>query len=284
MRDKPISDLRRRMIADMTVRSFSDKTQHDYIRHIETFARFLGRSPDTANGHDIRRFQLAQVEQGAQPPKMNTQASALRFFFTITLGRADLAHQLARTHYPRKLPRVLAREQVARLIEAAPGPGLKYKTALSIAYGAGLRGGEDNGPSARGYAVMGAIVRNPLHSRPLRLRAGNGSSCPKADLASCMEVGWDTRPSPQRTSPEGPGPGATGLRSNVRRHPVADRPTAGTTHASMRGALRSDVTGRTRERGVPRCVFMHTNEVQPAGWTTSCARETRFTLGSLMST
>jgi site-specific recombinase XerD len=122
MRNKPISDLRRRMIADMMVRSFSDKTQHDYIRHIETFARFLGRSPDTASGDDIRRFQLAQVEQGAQPPKMNTQASALRFFFTITLGRADLAYQLARTHYPRKLPRVLAREQVARLIEAAPGP------------------------------------------------------------------------------------------------------------------------------------------------------------------
>src|SRR5262245_37064538 len=130
MRDKPISDLRRRMIADMTVRSFSDKTQHDYIRHIETFARFLGRSPDTASGEDIRRFQLAQVEQGAQPPKMNTQASALRFFLTITLGRADLAHQLARTHYPRKLPRVLAREQVARLIEAAPGPGLRCCWAM----------------------------------------------------------------------------------------------------------------------------------------------------------
>jgi hypothetical protein len=142
MSDKPISDLRRRMIADMTIRSFSDKTQHEYIRHIETFAGFLGRSPDTTSGDDIRRFQLAQVEQGAQPPKMNTQASALRFFFTITLGRADLAHQLARTHYPRKLPRVLAAEQVARLIEAAPGPGLKYKSALSIAYGAGLRGGE----------------------------------------------------------------------------------------------------------------------------------------------
>ena len=142
MRDKPISDLRRRMIADMTVRSFSDKTQYDYLRHIETFARFLGRSPDTVSGDDIRRFQLTQVEQGAQPPKMNSQASALRFFLTITLGRAELAHQLARTHYPRKLPRVLAAEQVARLIEAAPGPGLKYKTALSIAYGAGLRGGE----------------------------------------------------------------------------------------------------------------------------------------------
>src|SRR5208282_3797868 len=142
MSDKPISDLRRRMIADMTVRSFSDKTQHDYIRHIETFARFLGRSPDTATGDDIRRFQFAQVEQGAQPPKMNSQASALRFLFTVTLGRADLAHQLARTHYPRKLPRVLAPDDVARLLEAAPGPGLKHKAALSIAYGAGLRGCE----------------------------------------------------------------------------------------------------------------------------------------------
>jgi integrase/recombinase XerD len=127
MSDKPISDLRRRMIADMTTRSFSDKTQRDYIRHIEAFASFLGRSPGTATGDDIRRFQLAQVEQGAQPPKMNGQASALRFFLTVTLGRADLAHQLARTHYPRKLPRILTPDQVGQLIEAAPGPGLKYR-------------------------------------------------------------------------------------------------------------------------------------------------------------
>jgi integrase/recombinase XerD len=142
MSDKPISDLRARMIADMTIRTFSEKTQRGYIRYVEAFASFLGRSPDTATGDDIRRFQFAQVEQGAQPSQMNGQASALRFFFIITLGRADLAHQLARTHYPRKLPRVLAPDEVARLIEAAPGPGLKHKAALSIAYGAGLRGGE----------------------------------------------------------------------------------------------------------------------------------------------
>ncbi len=142
MPDKPVSDLRRRMLADMTIRSFSDKTRHDYVRHVEALAVFLGRSPDTATGDDLRRFQLHQVEQGTQPPKLNSQASALRFFFTITLGRADIAHQLARAHYPRKLPRVLTPEEVARLLEAAPGPGLKYKAALSVAYGAGLRGGE----------------------------------------------------------------------------------------------------------------------------------------------
>jgi site-specific recombinase XerD len=73
---------------------------------------------------------------------MNTQVSALRFFFGKTLGRLDLAHQLSRVDYPRKLPRVLPMNDVTRLLEAAPGPGLKYKAALSIAYGAGLRGGE----------------------------------------------------------------------------------------------------------------------------------------------
>jgi integrase/recombinase XerD len=138
----PTSDLRRRMLQDMTNRNFGDKTQRDYIRHIETFAKFLGRAPDTATGDDIRRFQSEQIADGAQPPKMNTQASALRFFFTVTLGRVDLAHQLARTNYPRKLPRILTPDEVGRLLEAAPGPGLKYKAALGIAYGAGLRGGE----------------------------------------------------------------------------------------------------------------------------------------------
>lgn len=142
MPDNPISDLRRRMLADMTIRSFGDKTRHDYIRHVEKLTAFLGRSPDTATGDDLRRFQQHQVEQGAQPPKLNSQASALRFFFTVTLGRTDLTSQLARTHYPRKLPRILSPDEVLRLLEAAPGPGLKDKAALSVAYGAGLRGGE----------------------------------------------------------------------------------------------------------------------------------------------
>ena len=70
---------------------------------------------------------------------MNSSAVALRFLLTVTLGRANLAAQLTRVHYPRRLPRVLSCEEVGRLIEAAPGPGLKYNAALSVAYGAGLR-------------------------------------------------------------------------------------------------------------------------------------------------
>ena len=129
--EKPISDLRRRMLQDMTNRNFGDKTKHDYIRQVEALAKFLDRSPDTVTGDELRRFQADQIARGAQPPKMNSQASALRFFFTITLGRPDLANQLARTHYPRTLPRVLSPEDVGRLLDAALGPGLKYKAALA---------------------------------------------------------------------------------------------------------------------------------------------------------
>ncbi len=130
MSEKPISDLRRRMLEDMAVRKFGDKTRHDYIRHVEAFARFLGRSPDTATAEDVRRFQVHLTESGVQPPTLNSSASALRFFFGTTLDRAELARHLARVHYPRKLPRVLSPEEVGRLLEAAPGPGLKYKAAL----------------------------------------------------------------------------------------------------------------------------------------------------------
>jgi len=55
----------------------------------------------------------------------------------VTLERPDLVRHLTFVHEPRKLPIVLSPEEVARLLEAAPG--VKYKAALSVAYGAGLR-------------------------------------------------------------------------------------------------------------------------------------------------
>jgi hypothetical protein len=67
MSDQPISDLRRRMLQDMAVRQFGEKTQHDYIRHVEAFARFLGRSPETVTVDDLRRFQFPPRLVAAMP-------------------------------------------------------------------------------------------------------------------------------------------------------------------------------------------------------------------------
>src|SRR5947199_6434915 len=137
MSDKPTSPLRQRMIEDMSVRNFVEKTRNDYIRHVKTFTVFLGRSPDTATAEDLRRFQLHQTQTGVRAPTINGSVAALRFFFTVTLGRANVARHLTLVREPRKMPLVLSLDEIARLLEAAPGP--KYKAALSAAYSAGLR-------------------------------------------------------------------------------------------------------------------------------------------------
>ena len=135
--DRPITPLRQRMLDDMLMRGLGPHTQQDYIRHVRRLAAFLGRPPDTATAEDLRRFQLYQHENGLGASTINGAVSALRFLFTVTLKRPDLARGLVITRNPRKLPDVLSVEEAARLLEAAHG--IKYKAALGVAYGAGLR-------------------------------------------------------------------------------------------------------------------------------------------------
>jgi integrase/recombinase XerD len=137
MTDKSISPLRQRMIEDMTARHFAEKAQTDYIRYVKNFTAFLGRSPDTATGEDLRLFQLHLAKTHVSPGRINATVVALRFFFRVTLERDDLVRRLILVREPRRAPIVLSAEEVTRLLVAAPG--VKYKAALSVAYGAGLR-------------------------------------------------------------------------------------------------------------------------------------------------
>jgi integrase/recombinase XerD len=137
MTQEPVSPLRRRMIEDMTIRQLGERTKADYVRVVREFAVFLGRSPDLAEPEDLRRYQLHLATEGASPAKMNAAVSALRFFFKVTLARPEFGERLARVGVPDRLPVVLSPEEVALLLHCAPS--LKYKAALSVAYGCGLR-------------------------------------------------------------------------------------------------------------------------------------------------
>jgi len=121
---RPISPLRARMIEDMTVRRFKDDTRRDYIRQVRAFAAFIGRSPDTATAEELRRFQLHQTQSGMHPPSINSAVSALRFFFTVTLDRPDLASRLTVVPYPRRIPTVLS---VDEMTLAAGGIGAEVQ-------------------------------------------------------------------------------------------------------------------------------------------------------------
>ena len=134
--------LRERMIEDMRIRGLGEKSQQAHIRAVKDFAAFLGRSPDTATPEELRAYQLHMTDAEVTPSVYNARITALRFFFSMTCGRDEMKRHMQFRNAPRKLPAVLSVEEVSDLLPVAPGPGLKYRAALSISYGAGLRASE----------------------------------------------------------------------------------------------------------------------------------------------
>jgi integrase/recombinase XerD len=142
MTNEKMTPLRERMMEDMRIRGMGDKAQKSHIRAIKDFAKFLERSPDTATPDDLRSYQLHMSDTGVTPSTFNTRIVALRFFFGMTCGREEMKRFMQFRTQPRKLPIVFSVEEVSDILMATPGPGLKYRAALSISYGAGLRASE----------------------------------------------------------------------------------------------------------------------------------------------
>jgi len=159
-----VSPLRRRMIEDMTVRNLSPATQRSYVHAVTKFSRFFGRSPDRLDLEDVRTFQVHLVAGGMSWPALNQTVCALRFFYGVTLGQANLPERIPHAREPQKLPVVLGADEVVRFLEAVAG--LKHRAALTTAYAAGLRVSE----------VVSLKVANIDSSRMvIRIEQGKGA-------------------------------------------------------------------------------------------------------------
>ena len=142
MSDQHVPALRRRFLEDMRIKGLQPKTQTMYLRAMRDFTQFLGRSPDTATPEDLRAFQLDMKEKGVGAPIFNNRLSVLGFFFSVTCARGEMKRHMRYQRLAKKIPVVLSAEEVTRILEVAPGPGLKYRAAFSVAYGGGLRASE----------------------------------------------------------------------------------------------------------------------------------------------
>jgi site-specific recombinase XerD len=127
----------------MTIRNLSPATQRSYVHAVAKFSRYFGRSPDRLDLEDVRAFQVHLVANGISWPALNQTVCALRFFYGVTLGHADIPERIVYARAPRTLPVVLSADEVVRFLEAVPS--LKTRTALATAYAAGLRGSETVG-------------------------------------------------------------------------------------------------------------------------------------------
>jgi integrase/recombinase XerD len=142
MKEEKTTALRQRMIEDMRIRAIGETTQKGHIRAIKHFATFLGRSPDTATPDELRAYQLHMTDTEVTTSTFNTRIVSLRLFFGVTCGREEMKRYMQFRRKPRRLPVVLSVEEIGDLLAAVPGPGLTYRAALGISYGAGLRASE----------------------------------------------------------------------------------------------------------------------------------------------
>jgi integrase/recombinase XerD len=161
MPEDVIHPLRRRMVEDMILRNFDPRTQQAYIRSVRSCCRYCGTTPGELTFEDVRRYQLHLTQSGLAPASVNGAMVALRFFFRVTLKRPEALDYIPIARQPQRLPVVLTPDEVARLLQAAPG--LKWRTALSVAYGAGLRAAE----------VVGLKVGD-IDSQRMRIRVEQG--------------------------------------------------------------------------------------------------------------
>jgi len=125
------------MIEDMTVRNLSPATQRSYVHAVAKFSQHFGKSPDQLGLEDVRAYQVHLASKGMAWASFNQIVCALRFFYRVTLARAEMPERIAYAREPRRLPVVLSAEEVVRFLEAVAG--LKSRAALTTAYAAGLR-------------------------------------------------------------------------------------------------------------------------------------------------
>ena len=133
-----MSTLRQRMIDAMVLRGFSARTQSSYLACVSALAKYYGRSPDRLDAAAIQAYLLHLItERKLAYASVNQAACAFRFLFRIVLGQPDMAVEIPMAKVPKRLPQLLTRDEVSRLL--AHAHDLRAHTLLSTTYAAGLR-------------------------------------------------------------------------------------------------------------------------------------------------
>ena len=136
-----MTHLRKMMLDELERRNFTDSTRRAYFRIIEDFARHFNRPPDQLGPAHIREYTAHLFrDRKLSDSSVHQTVGALRFFFVKMRKRP---WRVEETPYPKRrtrLPVILSREEVARLIESASNPF--HRTILMTLYATGVRRAE----------------------------------------------------------------------------------------------------------------------------------------------
>jgi site-specific recombinase XerD len=133
-----MSELRTRMIRDMALRGFSPRTHETYIAAVVRLAKHYHRSPDQLTNEEVQAYLAHLIQERKLSWSTCSQAAhAFRFLYHVTLGHPRTDFHVPAPKQPQKLPEILSREEVWRLLAAPPHP--RHRLLLTTVYAAGLR-------------------------------------------------------------------------------------------------------------------------------------------------
>jgi site-specific recombinase XerD len=133
-----MTPLRQRFIEDMQLRNLAPTTQRSYLHYTVEFAKFYNCSPEKLDLEAVRQYQLHLLhEKKLSPESINTFLSSVQFLYLNTLDMPWDKSCFPRMRVANKLPVVLSPEEISQYFEHVPS--LKYRAALMLCYGAGLR-------------------------------------------------------------------------------------------------------------------------------------------------
>ena len=183
-----MTELRSRMLRSMTVRGFSPHTHEAYLAAVRGLAKHYHRAPDQLSAEEVQTYLVHMIsERKLSWSTCNIAAAAFRFLYHVTLGRDSVAFDLPIAKQSQRLPEILSRDEVARLLEAPPNP--KHRLLLATVYAGGLRVSEAVG------LKISAVDRERM---TLRVEQGKGRKDRVLPLSrrllEQMELYWRTEP------------------------------------------------------------------------------------------
>ena len=136
-----MTQLRQRMVNDMTVRGLAENTKKSYLNSVSGLARHYGRSPDRISAQEVQDYLIfLHDERGLTWQSCNCARHGIRFFYRITLGLPDPHFFVPGAKTPSVLPELLNHDELVRLFSVTTN--LKHRALLMTAYAAGLRASE----------------------------------------------------------------------------------------------------------------------------------------------
>jgi integrase/recombinase XerD len=133
--------LREQMQINMELKGFSPKTQSAYIRCVQQYAQFYGKSPALLGANEIKQYLHFMIKnQHVSSSYINVIYSAIKFLYVNTLHQPWDLLEIPRSKKPKRLPVILAPTELAQLFNVISNP--KHRALLMTMYGAGLRASE----------------------------------------------------------------------------------------------------------------------------------------------